>query len=492
MIILGSGISVVDSGIILAYLAGVMFLGLWIGRGKQNLSDYLLGGRDLPWWALLGSIVATETSTATFLSVPGIAFAAQGDMQFLQLPLGYIVGRCLVAVFLLPQYFRGELYTAYDVLERRFGGLTKQTASLVFLVTRNLGDGLRLFLTAIALKAALNLSMEVSIVVIGIATIVYTYAGGMKSVVWNDCLQFVVYMLGGLVALAVIVSLLPGGWSELSAFAAEREKFRVFDFSLDWADSFTFWAGLVGGMFLTLGTHGTDQMMVQRYLSAHNQRDARKALVISGVVVFGQMALFLLVGVALASFYNTFPPETAFEKGDHVFAAFIVDYMPKGVCGVTLAAVFAAAMSTLSSSLNSSAASALNDLYVPHTARQLSPERSVAISRRLTIVFGIVQICIAIGAQYLVESVVKGALAIAGFSAGLLLGVFALGVITRSVGQRAALVGMLGGLIVLAGVTFGTSIAWPWYAVIGSLTTFGIGFVVSGIVDEEERPTATQ
>ncbi|MAG93831.1 MAG: transporter [Planctomycetaceae bacterium] len=474
-----------------------MFLGLWIGRGKQNLSDYLLGGRDLPWWALLGSIVATETSTATFLSVPGIAFAVdgditQGDMQFLQLPLGYIVGRCLVTVFLLPQYFRGELYTAYDVLERRFGGLTKQTASLVFLVTRNLGDGLRLFLTAIALKAALNLSMEVSIVVIGIATIVYTYAGGMKSVVWNDCLQFVVYMLGGVIALGVIVHLLPGGWSELSLFAAENEKFRLFDFSLNWTDSFTFWAGLVGGMFLTLGTHGTDQMMVQRYLSARGQRDAGKALVLSGVVVFGQMALFLLVGVALACFYNAFPPETAFEKGDHVFATFIVDYMPKGVCGVTLAAVFAAAMSTLSSSLNSSAASALNDLYVPHTARQLSPEQSVAISRHLTIVFGLIQIGIAIGAQYLVESVVSDALAIAGFAAGLLLGVFALGVVTRSVGQRAALVGMLGGLMVLAGVKFGTSIAWPWYAVIGSLTTFGIGFVVSWVLGEDERTETTQ
>lgn len=479
-------ISVLDSAIILAYLGGVLIFGLWIGRGKKNLEDYLLGGRDLPWWALLGSIVATETSTATFLSVPGIAFAAGGDLRFLQLTIGYIIGRCLVVLFLLPQYFRGELFSAYEVLDRRFGGLTKQTASVLFLLTRNLGDGLRLFLTAIVLEEAVGLSLPVSVVVIGIVTIIYTFFGGMKSVVWNDCLQFVVYMIGGIVSLLIILQLLPGGWQQLSGFAVETERFRLFDFSTDLTEKYTLWAGVIGGMFLSLGTHGTDQMMVQRYLCARNQRDAGRALILSGFVVLAQFTLFLMVGIGLAAFYNQFPPTEPFERGDSVFASFIVTKLPTGLIGITLAAVFAAAMSTLSSSLNSSATAALNDLYLPFRKNPESGD-SVAISRGLTILFGFIQIGIGIGAAHFSRSVVNEVLAIAGFTAGLLLGVFVLGVCTRRVGQQAALTGMLMGLTVVSYVKFATSIAWPWYSVVGSITTITAGLLASLLLLEKPR-----
>lgn len=481
-------IHAIDGTIVVAYLVAVVFFGLWIGRGQKDLSDYLLGGRDLPWWAILGSIVATETSTATFLSVPGIAFAAQGDLRFLQLALGFVLGRVIVALVLLPLYFRGEIYSAYEVLDQRFGGATKQVASLMFLVARNLGDGLRLFLAGIALEMVLGIDLHYCIVAIGIATIVYTFFGGMKAVIWSDCLQFVIYMTGGAIALGLLIRSYPGGLEQFIEFGQANGKFRVFDFRLPasgefsfWSEPYTFWAGLVGGAVLTLGTHGTDQMMVQRYLSAPSQRDAARALMLSGFVVFLQFTLFLLLGVALAGFYSFVEPQS-FERNDQVFASYIVHYLPIGLIGFTLAAVFAAAMSTLSSSLNSSATAAVNDFYLPLQKRRENhpdSQQLLRISQRFTILFGLLQIGVGIGASYISRSVVNDALAIAGFTAGILLGVFLLGTFTKSARQSGALLGMLASICVLTYVKFGTTVAWPWYAVIGACTTFGVGYLSS-------------
>jgi SSS family transporter len=321
-----------------------------------------------------------------------------------------------------------------------------------------------------------------------VATIVYTVAGGMKSVVWNDCLQFLVYMAGGVAALVILVDRLPGGWDGLTAFAREHDKLRVFDFRWDLAEKYTFWAGLVGGAFLTMGTHGADQLMVQRYLSARNQRDAGRALMVSGLVVFVQFALFLLIGVGLAAFYAEFPPEQPFARADRVFASFIVEHLPVGLVGLSLAAVFAAAMSTLSSSLNSSATAVVNDFLRRNRDRADADSlRFVSISRALTVLFGIVQIGIGIAAAEFATSVVEDALAIAGFSAGILLGVFALGVLTRRVGEWAALAGMLVGLGTLLWVKFATTVAWPWYAAIGASATFAAGVVASLFLEPNRR-----
>jgi SSS family transporter len=353
---------------------------------------------------------------------------------------------------------------------------------------------LRLYLTAIALREVVGLSLPICIIIIGVATILYTVFGGMKSVVWNDCVQFVVYMAGGLLAMAVILYRLPEGWSEFAQYGAEHGKFRVFDFQWSLSQPYTFWAGLLGGMFLTLGTHGTDQMMVQRYLCARSQRDAGRALVTSGFVVFLQFALFLLLGVGLACFYDRLLPGTEFAKTDHVFATFIVREMPfnVGVIGLLLAAVFAAAMSTLSSSLNSSASAAVNDFYIPLRRSQPSSAYLVGVSRILTIVFGVIQIVIGIVAERFSGSVVANALAIAGFAAGLLLGLFFLGVLTKRVGQKAAFVGLIAGLIALydarfAAAEFTVVIAWPWFALIGAVTTFSVGYLASFAWPENRR-----
>lgn len=477
-------IQTTDLVIVVTYVGAVVLFGMWVGRGQRGLSDYLLGGRDLPWWAILGSLVATETSTATFLSVPGVAFAATGDLRFLQLAIGFVIGRIIVAAVLLPLYFKGQLFTAYEVLDRRFGGATKTAASLTFLVARNLGDGLRLFLTAIVLKEVAGINLSVCVVLIGAATIVYTLLGGMKAVVWNDCIQFVVYIAGGLVAGALIIDSLPGGWSQWWEYARTNHKLTMFDFRWDVTEAYTFWAGLLGGATLTMGTHGADQMMVQRYLCARSQRDATRALVLSGFVVFFQFALFLLLGVGLACYYTSVSPETQFDRNDEVFATFIVRQMPVGLVGLTLAAVFSAAMSTLSSSLNSSAGAAVNDLYRPRWKQEPSSEHLVRVSRLMTAVFGALQIGVAIAASHYSRSVVEDALAVAGFAAGILIGIFALGTRTRRVGQQAALGGMLCGLLVLAAVKFGTDIAWPWYALIGASATFGAGWLLSWVRSE--------
>jgi len=484
-------INAIDGAIVIAYLVAVLLFGLWIGRGQQNSADYFLGGRSLPWWALLFSIVATETSTVTFLSIPGKAFASEnGNMAFLQITIGYLLGRLAVVTLLLPLYFRGEPFTAYEVLESRFGKATRRAASLLFLITRNVSDALRLFLTALVLQVVLGLDLSLCVITLGIITILYTFVGGAKSVIWNDCVQFLVYMLGAVAAGVIIIRSLPGGLEQLLQFAEAQDKFRLFDFSTSLVKpSMTFWTGLVGGMFLTAATHGTDQMMVQRYLSAKNQRDAGRALAFSGIIVCLQFAIFLLIGIGLACYFANNPPETPFGKGsgDKVFAHFIVHHMPTGLKGITLAAVFAAAMSTLSSSLNSSATVLIKDFVLPLRKTEMSQTAQLRFGRVATALFGALQIGIALlsGALITDRSTVDGVLKIAGFASGPVLGLFMLAVFTPRVRQNSAIVGFAIGIAVLSAIALGTQLYWPWYAAVGSLVTLAAGWIVAVLRDRE-------
>lgn len=494
----------VDALVLVLSVGTAIFIGLRASGKTRSVDAFLLGNRDLPWWAILGSIVATETSTATVLSLPGTGYGPVG-MRFLQITFGYIVGRIVVVRVLLPLFFEGKLFSAYEVLNRRFGKHTKTVASALFLVTRNLGDGLRLFLAAIVLQKLVGWPFWGSAVAIGCITVIYTFFGGMRSVVWNDCIQLVVYMAGGVATLFIIAAQVPGGWSEIWNFAIAQDKLQVLQFTpptsdvtfLRWliSDPYSFWAGLIGGAVLTLGTHGTDQMMVQRYLSARSQRDAGRALIISAFVICLQFALFLFIGVQLACFFSHFDAPD-FQTSDEVYAHFIIESFPKntGLVGLMLAAILAAAMSTLSSSLNSSASAVLNDFYLPLQRQAVDPARQFKVTRRLTIGFGVLQIIIGIWATTFDRTVVTNALTIAGYSAGLLLGLFLLGVLAPRVGQRAALVGATCGLLALLGVQFvlpiltaptpggdgqAWQVAWPWYALIGSSITFSAGYAVS-------------
>jgi SSS family solute:Na+ symporter len=486
-----------DILVLVVYFTTAVLVGL-SGRGKtKSLEAFLLGDRNLPWWAILGSIVATETSGVTVLSVPGHGMGPVA-FKFLQIALGYIIGRAIIVYVLLPLYFRGQLLTAYEVLEKRFGGLTQRAASLLFLIARNLGDGLRLFLVAIVLQKLANINLGLSVVVMGVISTIYTFVGGMRSVVWNDCIQFVVYVLGGIAAVFVIASKINGGFAEVMHFAADTGKLQVFDLRWAWTEPYTFWASLIGGAVLTLGTHGTDHSMVQRYLSAKSQGAAGVALLASGFVVLAQFAMFLLIGIELACYFSQHPlPPDVKLKGDEVFAHFIINDYPRntGLIGLMLAAILA---SNLSSSLSASAAAVVNDFYLPWQKTPPESGQLVLWTRILTVFFGVLQIALGILAERIAASgsiVVDAALTIAGFVFGLLLGVFALGVLTRRANQTSALVGMAVGLVLLLFLQFGlpeltktpnlpmgVKIAFPWLAVVGAGTTFLAGWAISWFV----------
>jgi SSS family transporter len=474
----------IDLAVIAVYVAGCTALGAWLGSRSQGLKGYFLGESDIPTWAVMISIVATETSIVTFLSVPGVAYG--GDFRFLQLAFGYLLGRVIVATVLLPAYFRGEIFTAYQLLKDRFGGPTRTTASVLFLVARSLGDGLRLFLASTVLEHLTGWRPEAAIVAVAAITIVYTFLGGMKAVIWTDVIQFSVYILGAAVALVILASKLSGGWAELFHKAHVDGKFQLLDFSLDLSRPYTFWAGLIGGMVLNTATHGADQMMVQRYLSARSQRQAATALVASGFIILAQFAFFLLIGASLWVFYREFPPSAGVGSGgvtgsDQVFTYFIVHYLPTGILGLVIAAIFSAAMGTLAGSLNSSASTIVNDLYRPATGRD-DERHLMLVSRAMTVVWGLVLAAVAFGARLLEDNVVNNALAIAGLVSGILLGLFLLGILTRRVGQAAALAGVIAGLAAVLYAKFGTELAFPWFALVGSSTVFAVGLAASYVV----------
>lgn len=466
-----------DQCIVAAYLLAVIAIGIWAGRGKRDLRGYVLADRNLPWWALLGSIIATETSSATFLSVPGISISEGGDLRFLQLALGFLVGRILVAWWLMPGFFRGERLSAYELLEQRFGTASRRTAAGLFLAARNLGDGLRLFLGAAALNQAFGVSMAGSILLIGVVTIVYTLVGGMRSVVWNDCLQLVVYLAGGIAALVIMLGAIPEGWGGLMEFARQEGKLQWLDTDWDLRKPYTLWAGLIGGACLSLGTHGTDQTMVQRYFAARSRRDATLALVLSGVAVALQFAFFLLIGIGLACFFRLNPASGSLAGKDAAFIQFIVHHMPQGLAGLTIAAVFAAVMSTIASSLNSAAAVTVRDFGGQRLNE--SPAAGLLACQWATAGFGVLQMAIAGGAANLSGSVVEEALAIAGFAGGLLLGIFLLGLWVRDAGGRSLFSGLLVGVAAVAGAHLSGAIAWPWYSAIGAATILIVGRLAS-------------
>jgi SSS family transporter len=478
-----SGLGYLDVAIVVVYVLGNLLVGVYFARKQVGLTSYFLGDRNVAWWLILASIVTTETSTVTFLSVPGESFKNGGDLTFLQLPLGYIVGRVVIAWLLLPQYFSGEILSAYQVLRQRFDVRVQRTASGLFLVTRSVADGLRLYLTALLLHLFTGWDETQAVLVLAAITAVYTYLGGMHAVMWTDLIQFAVKLSGAVVAALVIGSLAPGGWAAVADAASAEGKLRWLNFGLDLASDNIFLAGLVGGAVLTMATHGADQMMVQRYLCGRSLGEARLALVLSGVVVFVQFVLFLLIGVGLWALNGQgllSLPEGA--RSDAAFGWFIVTTLPAGLRGLVVAAVLAAAMSTLSASLNSSATAFVVDFYRP-----LRPGRGerhyLRVSRGMTAFWAVVQVGVALATLALnpEQGVVKSVLSVAGWSTGIVLGLFVLGGFRRPVSSGAALAGVAAGFAAVTAV-FGTkALAWPWYAPVGVLTTVGVGLAVDWV-----------
>lgn len=471
--------ALIDWGVVLGYFVFTVWLGGRLGRGQRDLDDYFLAGRRTPWLAASLSIVGTETSTLTFVGVPAIAYA--GNLGFLQVAAGYVLGRLLVAWWLVPAYFEGRIHTAYELLEVRFGDRVRRFSSGVFLVSRVLADGVRLFATALVLQALLPMSLPAAIMVVTGVTLYYTMRGGLKAVIWNDAVQLVVYVGGALLAAWILVRLLPGGAPDALTGLKASGKLDVLDLSWNWSQAYTFWAGLLGGAVLTMATHGTDQMFVQRLLACRSARDAQKAVVASGVIVFAQMALFLLIGSLLYSYYSAFPPAPPFATPDQVFPRFIATQLPPGLGGLVIAAVFAAAMSTLSSSMSSLASASTFDF-----GRRLRTTDAAALraSRILTAAWAVALAGVAVLARAW-GPVLEAGLTITSITFGPVLGVFGLAIAGRRLGQNTVLTAMGVGLAAAVGAHLLSPLAWTWLTPLGTAVTLVLGWILSR--PDEER-----
>ena len=474
----------VDYAVIAGYLIAITAFGSWFARFQKTTRDYFLNDRSVPWWAICFTVVATETSTLSFIGVPAQAFA--GNMTFLQLALGYIIGRVLVSVLFIPAYFRGELYTSYELLQRRFGPEVKNVAAAIFLVTRTLADGVRLFATALVIAVVTQVPVPLAIVVIGAAMIVYTTRGGVSAVIWTDVVQMFVYVAGALVVFFALLQRLDGGWSAMVAAGEAAGKFRIVDAALDPSRVYTLWSGLLGGVALTLATHGTDQFLVQRLLSARSARSASSGLILSGVIVFLQFALFLVVGVMLYAFYQQTPLPRPLGSNDEILPLFVVTSLSHGAAGFIVAAIVAAA---LSPSINALAATTVNDFYLKYVRPDADQQTLLRVSKGATIFWGVAQIGVALGAQW-IRSVLDTGLAVLSLAAGPVLGAFLVGVLTRRVGSKAMIAGMMSGIAVLIWVWWTAATAWTWYAFVGSSVTFAAALLMSAIFPRERAASA--
>lgn len=485
-----------DFFVLIAYLAGTTALGLWIGRKQKSANDYFIAERSIPWWAVMFSVVASETSALTFISIPGLAYVT--NLGFLQVVAGYILGRFVVAFVLLPRYYRGDLVTAYALLEQRFGLGTRRFTSIVFMVTRAVADSVRVFATAIPIALILEGTMPreyvkpVAILLLGVLTIIYTYKGGMKAVVWTELLQASVYVLGGISAIILIGSAVDGGWGHVFSVASAAGKLKGLDTYLGFNRAHTLFAGLLGGSFLAMASHGADQLIVQRLLTARSLRDAQKAVIGSGFVVFIQFTLFLMVGIGLFVLFGGKP----FAAPDSIFPTFILQYMPPGLVGLILAAILAATMSTHSGAINSLAAATTHDIYLPLTKRASDDAATLRFGKLSALVWGIVLTGGALLYKEQGTPVVVVALSIASFTYGALLGGFFLGISWTRAIQRDAILGMSVAIVVMAVIVFAKQllpvfpsqtelltnlgkIAWPWYVLIGVIITMSVGILSS-------------
>ncbi|PYV53633.1 MAG: sodium:solute symporter [Acidobacteria bacterium] len=468
------GLNRLDFAIIAVYLAGITLFGLRFRKRQRSLRDYFLADRNIPWWAISLSIVAAETSTLTIISIPGLAY--QGNLTFLQVVFGYVVGRVIISFVLLPHYFRGDLYTAYELIERRFGPRLRSVTAGLFLITRTAAEGVRVYAVSIVVAIALGTGQIASIAIITALTLIYTFEGGLAAVIWTDVVQTVIYVGGTLVGLVTIVHLVPGGWPAIHDVAGNAGKLQLFDFALSLTRPYTFWAGLIGGAFLTTASHGTDQLIVQRLLAARNQKQSTTALLSSGVAILFQFALFLMVGVMLFAFYRA--PIENFGKADRIYPTFIISQMPHGISGLLIAAILAAAMSNLSAALNSLSSSSIMDFYVRIKPKADERER-IRLSRAVTFIWAVVMFGIAVLSLQKVGHVIETGLQIASVAYGALLGAFLLGVLTRRANEAGAMIGMLCGFGLELYLWRWSPVAWTWWVAIGTVATFMVGYTVS-------------
>ncbi|MBS1824401.1 MAG: sodium:solute symporter [Acidobacteria bacterium] len=480
-----------DLAIIALYLIGITWFGARFKETQKSLKDYFLGGRNAPWWAIGFSIVSAETSTLTIIGTPALAF--NGNLGFLQVVLGYLLARIIISLLFLPHYFRGEMYTAYELMRRRFGPNIRKLTAGSFLILRALAEGVRVFAISIVVSIILGTGDMLSIIVIVCLTLFYTFEGGMTAVIWTDVIQMFLYILGAIVSFFVILQAIPGGWTHVMEVTSAAGKLQIFDFRFEptlafFTRSYSFWAGILGGAFLTTASHGTEQLMVQRLLAAKTEGESRAALFSSWFVILLQFSMFLMIGLMLFVYYA----DNGIARPaivDQIYPRFIWEQLPVGISGLIMAAILAAAMSNLSAALNALASTTIMDFY--KILRPAAAEAHLlSMAKYATVVWGLVLVAIGFLARQW-GSVLEAGLGIASIVYGGLLGVFLLGLLTRRVGEKAAMAGMTAGLLTMFYVKFGTKIAFTWYVLIGTSVTFLTGVLVSYILTEKSTSTET-
>ena len=478
---------IADLAVIVLYLAGITWFGTRFRKDQSTLKDYFLGGRTAPWWAIGFSIVSAETSILTVISTPGMTVMKNGNFGFLQLVLGYLFARIIISTLFLPAYFKGEMYTAYELMTKRFGPRIRKLTAGLFLILRTLAEGVRVWAMSTVISIVLGTGEELSIILIVCLTLVYTFEGGMTAVIWTDVVQMFLYVGGAILSLVVILQQIPGGWTHVVELGREYNKFQIFNFQLTnlLETPYTFWSGVIGGCFLTTASHGTEQLMVQRLLSAKNERESRLALFSSWGVILFQFTLFLIIGVCLFAYHNA-PVVTTAKVADRMYPEFVWAHLPVGVAGLIIAAILAAAMSNLSAALNSLASTTVMDFWKPMAKVQRDDFEYLRLARYITLVWGAILFGVALLARNW-GSVLQAGLSIASILYGSLLGVFLLGLLTKRASETGAMIGMTAGLALMLYIKFGTTIAWTWYVLIGTFITFSVGYLMSFVFTRQQN-----
>jgi SSS family transporter len=478
-------ISEIDYLIVGVYLIAVAVFGKISGGKQKNVKEYFIGSKEVPWWVISFSIVAAETSTLTFISIPGLSYLT--NLNFLQLTFGYLIGRIIVAAYFLPAYHKGELTTAYSYLENRFGKKTRSFASIVFLFTRTASDGVRLFATAIPLYLLIDISPILAIIIIAIVALLYTYTGGLKGVIWVDAVQMFIYIGGAIISIYFLLHLIPGNMTEIFYLPEISKKLSIINFGFSgginnfFSQPYTLLSGIIGGAFLSMSSHGTDQLIVQRLLAARSLADSKKAIITSGVVVIFQFALFLILGVLLYAYYGSME-----IRSDEIFAKFIIEVLPTGIKGIIIAGLFAAALSTLAGSITSLSSSSVMDLYLSFK-KSVDEKKSLLLSKLFTIFWSVMLIISAFIFMESPRAVVELALSIASFTYGGLLGTFLLGLINKKARQEDAIAGFTSGIFVMIAVISLKLVAWTWFILIGVTVTLIIGSLLASLTKDENN-----
>jgi len=447
--------SSLDYAIVVFYLIAVAVFGIIYSGKQSSVKDYFLGSKNIPWWAACFSVVATETSTLTFISIPGLAYVS--NMNFLQLAFGFLIGRIIVAMIFIPRYYSGNMDTAYQFLGKRFGEPMRKYASVTFILLRIFADGVRLFTTAIPVKFITGLGYLECILIVGIITVIYSYIGGIRAVIWTDVIQMFVYTFGAVASMIVIFNLLPNGWNDVTAFASQGDKFQIFNFDnlLSFTGGYSLIGSFIGGAFLAMASHGTDQMIVQRLLTCKDVKSSQKAVVFSGVIVIIQFTIFLVIGIMLYALYegmdfkNMIIDGHNLTKSDEIFPMFIVKSLPIGLAGLIVAGLLSASMSTLSSTFNSLASTTILDLFEGLKIFE-SEEVKLKYSKLATLFWAAVIMGTGLMFQSETNPAVDFALKIQSLIYGGLLGVFLLGIVSKKAVLKDAIISYTFAIVTLS------------------------------------------